>query len=63
MFSPIGVGVSFVSCFVFWKLNNSLKYNVIPVPHKYAGLTRHKWRNVIGSLVHATVVSVVGIYW
>ena len=63
MFSSIGVCATFTSYFIFWKLNNSLDSNVIPAPNKHAGLTRYKWRNVMGSLLHATLVSAVGFYW
>ncbi|XP_072040082.1 TLC domain-containing protein 2-like [Amphiura filiformis] len=65
MFTPSSLLTTLVSCLGFWILNKSLNSNnliIIPVPGKYAGLTRYKWRNVVGSLVHATVVSIVGAF-
>ncbi|XP_072040083.1 TLC domain-containing protein 2-like [Amphiura filiformis] len=65
MYTAIGLLTTLASCLGFWILNKSLNINnliIIPVPDKYAGLTRYKWRNVVGSLVHATVVSIVGAF-
>ncbi|XP_072039362.1 uncharacterized protein [Amphiura filiformis] len=52
------------SFLAFAKLNQSLnsKSCFIPVPAKYAGSTRYKWSNIVGSFIHATLVSLLGAY-
>ncbi|XP_072040081.1 TLC domain-containing protein 2-like [Amphiura filiformis] len=64
MFNPTGVCAILISYLSFTKFSQILKgkSSFIPVPAKYAGPTRYKWSNVVGSFVHAIIVAVLGCY-
>ncbi|XP_072040080.1 TLC domain-containing protein 2-like [Amphiura filiformis] len=64
MYTPAGLCATFISFLGFFKLNQWLNSELcfIPVPAKYAGSTRYKWSNAVGSFIHATLVSLLGAY-
>lgn len=47
------------SFFCFSQLNSFLKCGAIAAPKKYDGKDQHKWRNTVGSLIHAAVVGIL----
>ena len=65
MYSAVGTSTVLISCFVFWLFNKFLddKTEPVKVPTKYKYNYKCKWRNVMGSIVHAAIVSVIGFYW
>lgn len=65
MISMVGACSTLISFLGFRGLNRVLDRNDLPfsVPNKYAGSTRYKWKNVVVSLVHATIVAITGVYW
>ncbi|XP_072042591.1 TLC domain-containing protein 2-like [Amphiura filiformis] len=64
MYDIVGTGTVLTSCVAFWLFNKFLDDNSEPVkvPEKYSGYTKCKWRNVMGSILHAVLVSMVGFY-
>ncbi|XP_072049652.1 TLC domain-containing protein 2-like [Amphiura filiformis] len=64
MFNPAGVCSILISYLSFTKFSQILKgkSSFIPVPAKYAGPTRYKWSNVVGSFVHAIIMASLGCY-
>ena len=65
MYSAVGTGTVLTSAVVFWLFNKFLDDNSQPVkvPERYSEKTKCKWRNVMGSTVHAVLVSFIGFYW
>ncbi|XP_072050591.1 TLC domain-containing protein 2-like [Amphiura filiformis] len=49
------------SCVVFELFKQFLDTSFIPAPHKYASEKRHKWKNILGSFIHASYCAVTGI--
>ena len=37
--------------------------NFVPCPEKYEGKNRYKWRNIMGSFLHATISGTSSLYW
>ena len=37
--------------------------NFAPCPEKYEGENRYKWRNILGSFLHALISGCSSVYW
>lgn len=64
MYSAVSI-LTIVSSYAgFWVLNRILDDKSMPVkvPERYSGYTKCKWRNVMGSMSHAILVSLIGFY-
>ncbi|XP_072026466.1 TLC domain-containing protein 2-like [Amphiura filiformis] len=61
MFSIAGLTVILTSFIGFTVFNRALDMNLLPAPKKYTGTTRFKWRNVMGSMLHAAIAACLGL--
>ena len=52
-----------VSCLAFELFKKFLDCDIVAVPSGYAGLKRNKWKNTLGSFIHAAFVGLTGLYW